>query len=85
MIRHKKKGGRKKRFRNTRTVSIKPKGILKELGPIIDITYRWADDNHYIHTFDSHSQPLLVYDENGKLFIIDGKYTVSDEKGIIDL
>ena len=81
----KKKGGKKPKLQNTRTVSVKAHGILKELGPIIDITYEWADSNHYIHKFEKQARPLLVYDEKGQLFILDGKYTVSDAKGIIDL
>lgn len=83
--RSKKKGGRKK-LKNTRTVKVSnPIGMLKELGPIIDITYQWKDGFDYSHKFKRKAQPLLAYDEKGKLFIIEGRYTVSDEEGIIDL
>lgn len=80
-----KKGG-VKRLKNSRVVNVSlPKGVLKELGPVIDITYQWKDSNYYLHTFDKNSQPLLAYDERGRLFVIEGNYTVTDEKGIIDL
>ncbi len=71
---------------NIRKVSIKAFGKLKELGPVIDLTYEfWEDGNYYIHRFKRSSQPLLVYDEKKQLFIIDGNYTIDDDHGIIDL
>lgn len=84
MGKYKKKGGDKKLKKNIREISINAVGTLRELGPIIDMTYQWADGDHYKHKFRKTSRPLLIYDEKGQLFIIDGKYTVDDEKGIID-
>lgn len=70
-----------------RRIAFIPPKALAVLGTIVEIRYdttRGQKTEKYQHKFHEGSRPLMCADGKGRLFIVEGRYHVT-ERGIVDL